>query len=94
MTVTELKLINRLNSNISQFHEKELQRMFNYSEHLLLVMKYAQARQNEEKPKMVLYDGKWLTENAVKLMTWHQPTYDTDEEVDDKIWEYIKEKYK
>ena len=97
MTAEALELKKKLDENISQFREKELQKMYEFSQFLLFTLSSSIAKENEpakpEQLKKVLYNGKWLTEATVKLMTWHKPTTDTDEEVEDKIWEYLQEKH-
>ena len=100
MTAKQLELRKKIENNISKFSESELQKMLDFSERLMFAVMYAQAyekakeNQDQEEPKKVLYNGMWLTENTVKLMTWHKPIEDTDDEVNEKIWEYLKEKYK
>ena len=98
MTAEVLEIRKKLDYNVSKLPVSGLKRVYEYSQMVLAWMRQTQEKQEQKQypdtHKKVLYNGKWLTEDTVKLMTWHKPTTDTDEEVEEKIWEYLQEKYK
>ena len=98
MTEEALEIRRKLEYNISKLSVSGLIQVYEYSQMVLFGIQQSLKKINSEPQKKsvkkVLYNGRLLTEDTVKLMSWHKSTTDTDEEIGEKIWEYIQEKYK
>ena len=96
MTAAQLELRRKLDYNISKFSEPELEKLYDYTKFLLFMMVPnlpKETDKTEGKPKMVLYNGQWLTENTVNILI-AKKIHATDEEIAKGIAEYLDEKYK
>jgi hypothetical protein len=97
-----LELRKKIDYNVSKLSESGLKRVYEYSQMVLAWMSQTQEKQRMESKEQpsehsqnskVLYNGKLMNELTVSFLSGPK-NYDTDEEVDEKIWEYIQEKYK
>ena len=103
MTAAEvLEIRKKLDYNVSKLSVSGLKRVYEYSQMVLAWMSQTQEKQRRESEehssdysqnRKVLYDGKLMNELTVSFLSGPK-NYDTDEEVEEKIWEYIQEKYK
>lgn len=96
MTATQLRT--RIDNRISLLSTEKLALLEMYLNVLVVsgdnkLSDSTEQQKASHKNKKVWYDGRYLNEATVKLLSGHR-SEDTDEERDNKIWEYIKEKYK
>jgi|GEM_PF-3538573 hypothetical protein len=97
MTTSAIELKKKLDKNISQFRETELQKMYEFSQFLLLYMmpnkqKPPQKNSNETSEK-VWYNGKLYNPKTIKFLSG-PVNHDSDETVEEIISQHIQEKYK
>ncbi|MBP5369059.1 MAG: hypothetical protein J6Z01_11460 [Bacteroidales bacterium] len=96
MTATQLRT--RIDNRISLLSPDKLVLLEMYLNVLVMsgdnkLSNLTEHLKESKKNKKVWYNGRYLNEATVKLLSGHR-SEDTDEERDNKIWEYIKEKYK
>ena len=95
MTAETLELKKKLDETIPYLSEKQLYLMFSIAEAFVLSQQQ-ETQKHEEKlpPKNPKYGGRRISDEIAAMFLTGPENHDTDEEVDEKIWEYIKEKYK
>ncbi len=95
--MTTLELRKKVDNRVSMLSDEQLNLLIMYLD-LLTITNFESPKREvdnrsvEKHNKKVLFDGRYLSEATVKLLSGRRVD-DTDEERDKKIYEYIKEKY-
>lgn len=94
MTTAQLNLKQKLDNTIPYLSEKQLYLIFSIAETFVSSQQQEVTRTGKLPPKNPKFGGRRISDKIAAMFLSGPENHDTDEEVDEKIWEYIKEKYK